>query len=252
MLQLHVKYETENYDENEILAKKPKTVLCPCCLGLFSHKFQSHLIESILKTDIQKFECDDICIAICMPMIVQTRQLSMWYALIDKFGSKIEKERAPDVPLKEAIKLIINPIICKELNKNYDANGNGIMINIQLSHSLDAENLIKLKELHNKAFPTAPNTKRQVVSRGVLDKQYMPKRVPADLFKEFFPVPPAETTDILSLESMELAGPTVFVAGRYRKITRELSHTPWVLNGKRIMEESIEEIIIRAVAPYFW
>uniref|UniRef100_T1PJI6 tRNA pseudouridine(55) synthase n=1 Tax=Musca domestica TaxID=7370 RepID=T1PJI6_MUSDO len=183
-----------------------------------------------------------------MPMIVQTRQLAMWYALLEKFGNKIDKERAPDVPLKEAIKLIINPIICKELQKGYDANG--IMINIQLSHNMEEDNLKKLKQLHEKAFPTAPNAKRQVVSRGVLDKQYMPKRIKAELFKEYFTVPP-QADDILKLDSIEMTGPTVFVAGRYRKISRELSHTPWVLNGKRVMEDSIEEIIIRTVAPYF-
>ncbi|XP_013101337.2 putative tRNA pseudouridine synthase Pus10 [Stomoxys calcitrans] len=245
---LNVKYET---DSSETLCKKPKLEVCPCCLGLFSHSFQSLLIERILKTDIQKFECDDIVVAICMPMLVQTRQLSMWYALLEKFGTQIEKERAPDVPLKEAVKLIINPIICKELKKKYEPNGNGIMINIQLSHSLEEENLKQLKQLHEKAFPTPPNAKRQPVSRGVLEKQYTPKRLKPELFQEFFPIPPPTVDDILSLESMELTGPTVFVAGRYRKITREMSHTPWVLNGKRIMEDSIEEIIIKSVAPYF-
>ncbi|XP_061390489.1 putative tRNA pseudouridine synthase Pus10 [Musca vetustissima] len=250
---LNVKYEPElapmeESEDSETICKKVKHGSCPCCLGLFSQNFQSQLIQSIFQTDIHKFECNDIVVAISMPMIVQTRQLAMWYALLDKFGNKIDKERAPDVPLKEAIKLIINPIICKELNKGYDANG--IMINIHVSHSSEEDNLTKLKQLHDRAFPTAPNSKRQVVSRGVLDKQYMPKRIKDTLFKEYFTVPP-QADDILKLDAIEMTGPTVFVAGRYRKISRELSHTPWVLNGKRVMEDSIEEIIIRTVAPYF-
>ncbi|XP_075152372.1 pseudouridine synthase 10 [Haematobia irritans] len=250
---LNVNYEaiSNSLDSNETEIKKAKLEVCPCCLGLFSKSFQSHLIESILKTDIGKYECDDIVIAICMPMILQTRQISMWYALIEKFGKHIEKERAPDVPLKEAVKLIINPIICRELKKKYDPNGTGIMINILLSHNMEEDNLKNLKTLHEKAFPTPPNTKRQPVSRGVLEKQYTPKRLKEELFKEYFSVPPGPVSENLTLESIQLAGPTVFVAGRYRKITRELSHTPWVLNGKRIMEESIEEIIIRTVAPFF-
>ncbi|XP_073826335.1 pseudouridine synthase 10 [Musca autumnalis] len=255
---LNVKYTEEAEkvildEDNGTVCKKPKHESCPCCLGLFSKSFQSQLIESIYQTDINKFECNDIVVAISMPMIVQTRQLAMWYALLDKFGNKIDKERAPDVPLKEAIKLIINPIICKELKKGYDANGGGgggIMINIQLSHNQEEDNLNKLKQLHDRAFPTAPNTKRQVVSRGVLDKQYMPKRIKSELFKEYFTVPPP-ADDCLKLDSIEMIGPTVFVAGRYRKISRKLSHTPWILNGKRVMEDSIEEIIIGTVAPYF-
>lgn len=219
-------------------------------MGLFSKDFQNQLIEGILKTDIHNYECNDIVVAISMPMLVQIRQLSMWFALLDKFGSKIDREKALDVPLKEAVKLIINPTICEELKKNYDANG--IMINIQVTHALEAEELEKLKQLHDKAFPTPPNTKRQVISRGVLEKQYTPKRVKQAMFKEFFPVPPPTAAQHLTLESIDLTGPTVFVAGRYRKISRELSHTPWVLNGQRVMEDSIEEIIMRAVTPYFW
>lgn len=224
--------------------------MCPCCIGLFSKDFQSKLIEGILKTDIQKFECNEIVVAISMPMLVQIRQLSMWYALIDKFGDKIDKEKSPDVPLKEAVKLIINPIVCDELKKDYNANG--IMINILVSHIQEDEDVGKLKQLHEKVFPTRTNTKRQPISRGVLEKQYTPKIVKAAVFKEFFPVPPSIASNHLTLESVDLTGPTVFVAGRYRKISRELSHTPWVLNGQRVMEDSIEEIIMRAVTPQFW
>ena len=240
-----------NQDEGEECpSKKSKLEVCPCCLGLFSKDFQEQLIERILKTDIHNFECNDIVVAISMPMLLQVRQLSMWFALIEKFGAKIDKERALDVPLKEAVKLIINPTICKELKKEYDANG--IMINIQLTHIQEPEEVEKLKQLHDKAFPTAPNTKRQVISRGVLEKQYTPKKVGIEIFKEFFPVPPPTASEYLTLESIELFGPTVFVAGRYRKISRELSHTPWVLNGQRVMEDSIEEIIMRTITPYFW
>ncbi|TMW53207.1 hypothetical protein DOY81_001750 [Sarcophaga bullata] len=247
---LKVNYEAENQDEKEECPlKKQKLEVCPCCLGLFSKDFQEQLIERILKTDIHNFECNDIVVAISMPMLLQVRQLSMWFAIIEKFGTKIDKERALDVPLKEAVKLIINPTICKELKKEYDANG--IMINIQLTHNQESEEVEKLKQLHDKAFPTAPNTKRQVISRGVLEKQYTPKRLKIETFKEFFPVPPPASSEYLTLESIELFGPTVFVAGRYRKISRELSHTPWVLNGQRVMEDSIEEIIMRAVTPYF-
>ncbi|KAM7353942.1 pseudouridine synthase 10 [Cochliomyia hominivorax] len=247
---LHVKYEPEILEKIiESVAKKQKLEVCPCCLGLFSKDFQTQLIDRILKSDVNNYECNDIVVAISMPMLLQIRQLSMWFALLDKFGSKIDKEKALDVPLKEAVKLIINPIVCDELKKEYDSNG--IMINIQVSHVQEAEELEKLKQLHNKAFPTPANTKRQAISRGVLEKQYTPKRVKASIFKEFFPVPPPTASQHLTLDSIDLTGPTVFVAGRYRKISRELSHTPWVLNGQRVMEDSIEEIIMRAVTPHF-
>lgn len=185
-------------------------------------------------------------------MLLQIRQLSMWFALIKKFGSQaIDNRRAPDVPLKEAVKLIINPIICQKLNKQYDVN-NGLMVNISLEHAQEAEELALLTKMNHNIFPAPPNgKKRPEISRGMLDKQYTPASIELKLFEQYLPIPPPVPSSSLNLAEISLTGPTVFVAGRYRKVTRELSHTPWILNGKRVMEDSIEEILIRNIAPYF-
>jgi tRNA pseudouridine synthase 10 len=55
----------------------------------------------------------------------------------------------------------------------------------------------------------------------------------------------------IQLQNIEFTGPTVFIAGRYNKFSRILSQTPWVLNGKRMAENSVEEIIENAVMPHF-
>ena len=34
-----------------------------------------------------------------------------------------------------------------------------------------------------------------------------------------------------------------YVAGRYNKYSRELPQTPWLLDGKRVLESSVEEMI---------
>lgn len=39
--------------------------------------------------------------------------------------------------------------------------------------------------------------------------------------------------------------------GRYNKYSRMLPQTPWVLNGKRIMESSVEELICQPLSSAF-
>ncbi|XP_034475208.1 putative tRNA pseudouridine synthase Pus10 [Drosophila innubila] len=232
-------------------AKKPRLSICSTCLGLFSKDFQTQLIAGILQSDFAKYDSEGIVLAISLPMTLQLRQLSMWFALQRKFGrASVDDNCAPDVPIKEAVKLILHPIVCAQLGKEYDANG--MMINIELRHSTETDDVAKLVELNRAAFPAkAAHQKRIEISRGLLEKQYQPSRLKADLFEKYLPIPPAAVNDPLQLQSIELAGPLVCVAGRYRKLSRELSHTPWVLNGQRIMEDSIEEIIVRNVGMHF-
>lgn len=190
-----------------------------------------------------------------MPINIQIRQLSMWFALLEKFGaSNVSLERMPDAPIKEIIKLIINAKICKELRKSYDTDG--VIINIALDYNDNCQELKQLKQLHAKMYPQTFGRKASAgapnkVSRGVMEKYYTPRSLKAQLFQEYLPIPPIVPNHNLTINTIDIIGPTTFVAGRYRKLSRKLSHTPWVLNGKRIMEESIEEIIIQCIAPYF-
>uniref|UniRef100_W8BJK2 tRNA pseudouridine(55) synthase n=1 Tax=Ceratitis capitata TaxID=7213 RepID=W8BJK2_CERCA len=230
--------------------KRKRRNVCPTCLDLFSDDFRDQLLLSISSTDIGKYDCDGIVIAMSIPIILQLRQLSMWYALIDKFGDNVSLDRTPDVSLKEAIKLILNPTICEKLKKSYDIN-NGLMVTINLSHSQEEEGITRLEKLNNIVNPRKRGEKYEKISRSLIERKYTPARVSSELFKEIFDVPPLISNEGLKFDSISLLGPSVYVAGRYRKISRKLSHTPWVLNGERVMDDSIEEIINRNIANYF-
>ncbi|ALC38537.1 CG3709 [Drosophila busckii] len=245
---LDVKLPEQSDETEEQPLKKPRLANCSTCLGLFSEDFQNQLIAGILETDFGKYDCAGMVLALSLPISLQMRQLSMWFALQRKFGrTAVSDHNAPDVPLKEAVKLILHPIVCGKLGKEHDANG--LMINIDLRHSVETDEVAKLVELNKSAFPC--KGKRIEISRGLLEKQYQPCHIKAELFEKYLPIPPAPVDESLQLQSIKLEGPLVCVAGRYRKLSRELSHTPWVLHGKRIMEDSIEEIIVRHVGLHF-
>lgn len=55
----------------------------------------------------------------------------------------------------------------------------------------------------------------------------------------------------IKLVEITFAGPTVFLAGRYKKFSRELSQTPWVVGGVKLAERNVEEIIVSAILPHF-
>lgn len=90
------------------------------------------------------------------------------------------------------------------------------------------------------------------MSRNSFEKAYFPSNLTdIDACVQALPVPPNVTTNPVRMTGYTIAGPTVFVAGRYRKVCDHLSQSPWVLDGKRVMEDSVHEIIASKVTPYF-
>lgn len=90
-----------------------------------------------------------------------------------------------------------------------------------------------------------------VMTRTLFEKNFYPENLDIEACIKHLPVPPSPISTPLKLVKCSIVGPTIFVAGRYRKLSRDLSQTPWILDGKRIKCNSLLEIIVQEVAPYF-
>lgn len=76
------------------------------------------------------------------------------------------------------------------------------------------------------------------------------KRVPSKKFRQVGSCPPSLVAHRATMAlTCELA--SVYVAGRYLKFTRGLSHTPWLINGQKQTEGSIEEIVMERIKVAF-
>lgn len=93
--------------------------------------------------------------------------------------------------------------------------------------------------------------KHNLITRNIFEKHFVPDQLSIDLYKNKIAVPPKPSTNEILLQRHTITGPTVFVAGRYCKYSRNLSQTPWVLDGKRLMDDSIQEIIMDALIFHF-
>lgn len=100
-------------------------------------------------------------------------------------------------------------------------------------------------------YPNKFRKKQGPITRTLFDKNFYPENLDLDKCIEHLPVPPVSLTTPIKLAKCFVTGPTIFVAGRYCKLSRDLSQTPWVLDGKRMKEDSLQEIIARKIAPHF-
>lgn len=157
------------------------------------------------------------------------------------------------MPIKDVIKNILNTKLSDELHKTF--NTEGLMINIFFRIDNEIEMMEKLEsvapELMVERNKQRKKFRSEIVTRNYFEKYFVPKNIKLEKFREKFPIPPTAPSASIQLEKITLTGPTVFVAGRYNKFSRELSQSPWVLNGKRVSEGSVQEIIADEIAPFF-
>lgn len=90
----------DTISSEEQATKKARLSTCSTCLGLFSEDFQRELLQGILASDFAKYDCQKIVLAISLPMVLQLRQLAMWYALQRQFGASVDGTNPPMCPLR--------------------------------------------------------------------------------------------------------------------------------------------------------
>ena len=66
--------------------------------------------------------------------------------------------------------------------------------------------------------------------------------VTAKTFRSHYTVPPSVPEEEMA-SKIKMYDNSIFMAGRYNKFSRELPQTPWIVDGNRIMETSVEELI---------
>lgn len=77
------------------------------------------------------------------------------------------------------------------------------------------------------------------------------EKTPARLFQMNIKAPPETPLKGVTCKSVQCKHDPIFFAGRYCKYSRELSQTPWIVDGVKTMETSVQEIIFEQLNKTF-
>ncbi|NXK45489.1 PUS10 synthase, partial [Chauna torquata] len=89
-------------------------------------------------------------------------------------------------------------------------------------------------------FKPAKN-KQSVFTRMAVMKAL--EKIKEEDFLKHFPCPPSSPKNLCVALEIQCNNGAVFVAGRYNKYSRNLPQTPWIIDGERKLESSVEELI---------
>ncbi|CAH7003915.1 Pus10 [Phodopus roborovskii] len=143
------------------------------------------------------------------------------------------------VQLKEAYKWITHPLFSEGLGVPID--GKSLFeVSVVFAHPETFEDCHFLGEVCRDCFKPAKN-KQSVFTRMAVLKAL--NKIKEEDFLTQFPCPPNSPKTVCTVLEIECAHGAVFVAGRYNKYSRNLPQTPWIIDGERKMESSVEELI---------
>uniref|UniRef100_A0A671TH02 tRNA pseudouridine synthase Pus10 n=1 Tax=Sparus aurata TaxID=8175 RepID=A0A671TH02_SPAAU len=222
--------------------KDEESRVCVVCLGILQDlcgPAQALKVSETVKAE--KYEFDTLVLSVSLPAQLCVREHSCWLHVKKELREKsIAVDRDDLIQVKEAFKWIMQGLVAKELG--------GVAVVTRVGDRNEEE-----KELFNATtcsdcFKPTKN-KQSVFTRMAVVKAL--EKIADAKFLKHYPSPPAQPTSSCIPQDVQCLHMSVFVAGRYNKFCRSLPQTPWVIDGERRMESSVEELIAAPVLSSF-
>ncbi|XP_008314413.1 tRNA pseudouridine synthase Pus10 [Cynoglossus semilaevis] len=224
--------------------------VCVVCLGVlqeFSDTDQAVKIAEAVKTE--KYEFDSLVLSVSLPAQLCVREHSCWLHVKKEVREKsplLDKEDI--VPLKEAYKWLVQSTISTELGGVFVVTKSPLEVAVEFSHNPTDSDCHFLGSTCPDCFKPTKN-KQSVFTRMAVVKAL--EKISEAKFLRHYSCPPTQPSSSCVLQGIQCLHQSVFIAGRYNKFCRSLPQTPWLIDGERRMESSVEELIAAPVLSAF-
>ncbi|GAA6229050.1 putative tRNA pseudouridine synthase Pus10 [Lates japonicus] len=246
--------ETEARSEEDAAAPvKPKdreSSVCVVCLGILQElcgPTQAVKISEAVKAE--NYEFDSVVLSVSLPAQLCVREHSCWLHVkkeVREKGLVLDKDDV--IQVKEAFKWIMQGLVAKELGGVAVVTRSAFEVSVEFSHEATDADCHFLASACPDCFKPTKN-KQSVFTRMAVVKAL--EQIPDAKFLRLYSCPPAQPSSCCSPPDVQCLHVSVFIAGRYNKFCRSLPQTPWVIDGERRMESSVEELIAAPILSAF-
>ncbi|XP_011480821.1 putative tRNA pseudouridine synthase Pus10 isoform X1 [Oryzias latipes] len=250
--------------------------VCVACLGILQDLCGTNQAVKIADTvKAQKYEFDSLVLSISLPAQLCVREVSESGASVVAVISCIPVTRAvvfilqhscwlhvkkevrekglvldkdDVIQVKEAFKWIMQSLVAKELGGVAVVGKSGFEVGVEFTHPETDSDCHFLAKVCPDCFKPTKN-KQSVFTRMAVVKAL--EKISDDKFLKQYPCPPARPACSCVPQDVQCLHVSVFIAGRYNKFCRSLPQTPWLIDGERRMESSVEELIAAPILTAF-
>ncbi|KAK3581423.1 hypothetical protein CHS0354_016285 [Potamilus streckersoni] len=245
------KESTESNTHPFAIVNKP----CTLCLGILQEHSTKEFFEKIKEQgDKEDFQYSSFIASLTVPVCAILRQHSMLLFLKDTHKSVYEDKEDTDIPsIKDVWKWRNGPVLGQVLGASFDQKSQfDILLNFLYPESdRECGFLLDLKPDIFKKRKISKKSKKfgwETFTRANVNKVLT--TIPDNVFRSKFQCPPPVPAKLCSC-NISICHDALYVAGRYNKYSRLLSQTPWVIDGGRKGETSVEELICTPIDQLF-
>ncbi|XP_043593872.1 tRNA pseudouridine synthase Pus10 isoform X2 [Bombus pyrosoma] len=227
---------------------------CITCLGILQNKTQEQVIGKIqVEVDKQNYDSGTFICALTVPVCISVRerflhiqcatQLNLSEDALLDFKVKLQS-------VKDVWKWIMTPKLELAIKKQADSmTPSPFLIEIILTYKFnekECETLLLCKGTNNTGNKWKRKYNENRFSRKSIET-LMTKIIDKEFF-QYFKAVSFNTSDSINIENIICSHSSIFIGGRYNKLSRELSQTPWFINGEKKMQTSVQDILCNPIA----
>nr|XP_055060304.1 putative tRNA pseudouridine synthase Pus10 [Misgurnus anguillicaudatus]XP_055060305.1 putative tRNA pseudouridine synthase Pus10 [Misgurnus anguillicaudatus] len=246
-----MKVEDDISADDSITSGEPQTDsdICPICLGVLQEfcdpTFVKQVSDAVKK---EQYLFESLVLTVSLPAQLSVREHSCWLHVKQEVRQKSMCLGKDDViQVKDAFKWAIQGKICQELGAAVLANS-PFEVSVGFTHPETEEDCHFLATTCPDCFKPTKN-KASIFTRMAVVKAL--EKISDEKFTKHYPSPPKKPSSKCTALDTTCLHTSIFIAGRYNKFSRELPQTPWVIDGERRMDGSVEELIAAPLLSSF-
>ena len=228
---------------------------CASCLGILQDERQEAVVQKIQsEVEKQSYDSETFMCALTVPPCVNLRERLLYTQCaveLDLSESTFLSLKVKVQNVKDVWKWLVTPKIERAINKRVDlTTPSAFLIEIILTYKYNEKECEALLSKYEGVNNTENKHKRKFNDNRYSRKsmETLMTKITDKEFTRCFKTLLLETTANVNIESILCSHSSIFVGGRYNKLSRELSQTPWFINGEKKMQTSVQDIVCTPIA----
>lgn len=248
-----VEFATQlNYTDGK---NDPSSEEAPCvvCLGVLQDKAQEDVVTKITERVKEKdYDCTTFHCALTVPVSVKLREYILYAYIsnetdVDKSNLSALKTKLQSV--KDIWKLFMIPQLEQAIGKRTDLlTPSPFLIEVFLTYD-DDETIFKT--LMNKYKGDNNKQKKRKYDNNKFSRKNVETllmEMTNEQFMQHFTISQIIPEKFVYISDILCSHSSIFIGGRYNKLSRKLSQTPWFINGEKKVETSVQDLLCNPIA----